>query len=237
METITLSICTKNEEERIGRCLDSVLEQTVLPNELQIADYQSTDRTLEIATVKMKSLVERGCRARILKLTTPGIGYAREESRKRALGSIFMTTDGDAQLKPNVIEKVLNHFEDPRVIMVIGAGMPEKWDFNTLTAFWGEMLYPGGKGYCMAFRVNSGLKYTLLRTDLENDPLCWHEDTQIYWDALAQLVQGKKIIYDPSIMVVCRMPTTGSKWVWKQMGLEEFVKEGGLFYFNNLQHL
>lgn len=46
---VSVVVTTLNEEDHIGACLSSLVNQTVKPSELTLIDAGSTDRTLEIA--------------------------------------------------------------------------------------------------------------------------------------------------------------------------------------------
>ena len=47
MDTISVVIPVRNEEEKIGQCLEAVFAQSPKPHEVIVVDGHSTDRTVE----------------------------------------------------------------------------------------------------------------------------------------------------------------------------------------------
>jgi len=90
---ISVVVITKNEEQNIGRCLESVK----WADEIILVDSQSTDRTREIAG-------EYG--ARIYSPEWRGYGSAKREGVKQARGKWILSVDADEVVSPELVEEI-----------------------------------------------------------------------------------------------------------------------------------
>lgn len=103
---IAVVIPTYNRANYLPRCIDSVLNQTVLPKEIIVVDDGSTDTTNKILAPYNDS---------IKLMTLPcnkGVSYARNQGIKHASGKWIMPLDSDDEWRPNKIESqitYLNH--------------------------------------------------------------------------------------------------------------------------------
>ncbi len=86
-------IITKNEEEIIGQCLESLS----FCDEIVLIDSQSTDRTKAIAE-------EYG--ARIFSPEWKGYGHAKQEGVKRAQGEWVLSIDADEVVTDDLAEEI-----------------------------------------------------------------------------------------------------------------------------------
>jgi glycosyltransferase involved in cell wall biosynthesis len=114
---ISIVIPSFNEEERIERCLVSLVQQDFPREEYEIivVDGGSKDKTREIAE-KYADLV--------FIQTSPKVGGARNDGALRARGEIIATTDADTILPPNWLSRIRQDFLDPEVVMLYGPVKP-----------------------------------------------------------------------------------------------------------------
>lgn len=114
---ISVVIPSFNEEERIERCLASLVRQDFPRNEYEIivVDGGSKDKTREIAE-KYADVV--------FIQTSPKVGGARNDGTLRASGDIIATTDADTILPPTWLSRIKRGFEDPKVVMLYGPVKP-----------------------------------------------------------------------------------------------------------------
>lgn len=114
---ISVVIPSFNEEERIERCLASLVQQDFPRNEYEIivVDGGSKDKTREIAE-KYADVV--------FIQTSPKVGGARNDGTLRASGDIIATTDADTILPPTWLSRIKRGFEDPKVVMLYGPVKP-----------------------------------------------------------------------------------------------------------------
>lgn len=102
-EPISAIVCTHNEEDYLGNCLRSIQNQTYYPIEIVVVDYESEDRTREIA---------RGFTANVLCATEPGVGNARDLGAKDATANYLFFTDADVIHENLVVEELARDMEN-----------------------------------------------------------------------------------------------------------------------------
>jgi glycosyltransferase involved in cell wall biosynthesis len=117
--TISGIVITKNEEEKIGGCLESLKK---VADEIIVVDTGSTDETDQIAR-------EKG--AKVIK-ATGGFSDWRNKGAKRATGDWLLYIDADERIPPalrkEILEKVNNYAEIalyaiPRKNIILGREM------------------------------------------------------------------------------------------------------------------
>jgi glycosyltransferase involved in cell wall biosynthesis len=97
MAEISVVVCTKNEEELIGRCLQCLISQVIRP-EIIVVDGHSRDRTRQIAQQYTDTiLLDQG----------GGISEARNIGCKAAHHSVVAFCDADCQPHPDWTRNLL----------------------------------------------------------------------------------------------------------------------------------
>jgi glycosyltransferase involved in cell wall biosynthesis len=111
---ISVVIPTKNSERTLGKCLESLRDQTYQDFELIIVDGFSDDRTLEIAGMHTDRFFTEGG-------TIPA---ARNLGFSKAKGGIFVSIDSDMVLERNLLEDIAAKIEsyDALIIPEVGYG-------------------------------------------------------------------------------------------------------------------
>lgn len=119
---ISLCLTTYNEEESIGKLLDSLVHQTKKPNEIIIVDGGSTENTLsEISKFKTRNSKQiRNTNIKIIKLKNTTRASGRNLSVKNAKYQIIAMTDGGCIAKPDWLEKITEPFENKNIDIVAG---------------------------------------------------------------------------------------------------------------------
>jgi len=102
--TLSIIIPVYNESDHLKRCLLSIQNQTILPNEVIVVDNNSTDDSVEIA--KQFSFVK------IVSESKQGIVYARNAGFDIATSDILGRIDSDSILPVDWVARVLNFFGD-----------------------------------------------------------------------------------------------------------------------------
>ncbi|MEM3399759.1 MAG: glycosyltransferase family 2 protein [Candidatus Micrarchaeia archaeon] len=111
--SLSVIIPAHNEEKRIGRCINSLLE-TDYPMEIIVVDDGSTDRTAGV--VAGYSNVG----ARLIKLRkNMGKAHALNEGIKVAKGELIAVLDADSFVSKDAPQHMLGYFEDQKVAAVI----------------------------------------------------------------------------------------------------------------------
>ncbi|PKB17327.1 glycosyltransferase family 2 protein [Flavobacterium sp. 5] len=135
-------IPTYNEESFIQLTLDSLANQTVLPNKVVVVNDGSTDKTAEIVSAFAKentfvNLVNKTSAA--IHLPGSKVIQAFHEGEKHIDDNydILVKIDADLIFPPNYFETIINHFEsDDRIGMAGGFCYIEKneeWILENLT--------------------------------------------------------------------------------------------------------
>lgn len=124
---ISIVIPAFNEEQNIGRCLESLTQQTVPRDEYEIivVDGGSRDRTREIAG-EFADLVFIQESARV--------GGARNDGIRRAKGKVVATTDADCIIPPRWVAQIRDNFRDRSIVQLYGPVTPIEPGFRNRTS-------------------------------------------------------------------------------------------------------
>jgi len=116
-DRITVLIAGHNEEDSIGRCVQSLLEQSRPPDEIIVVSDGSTDRMPE----KLRQLQERGLiqEAHCTQVRS-GKSAAVNLALGRATGDIVINVDCDCTFDRHALKRILEPFADPRTGAVAG---------------------------------------------------------------------------------------------------------------------
>jgi glycosyltransferase involved in cell wall biosynthesis len=111
MTKVSVIIPARNEEEHIGECLDSLMEQTRKPFEIIVITNNSTDRTREIVdgykNKGVKQIVFNG---------RSSAAIARNRGAKIAKGDILYFLDADITCSQTLIKEIYEVFSDTAVM-------------------------------------------------------------------------------------------------------------------------
>jgi glycosyltransferase involved in cell wall biosynthesis len=115
--SVSVIITTYNRSELVQRAINSVLDQTRLPDEIIVVDDGSTDRTPEI-------LAQYGDALRVIRQANAGRSGARNTGLRAATGDLIAFLDSDDYLLPESIARRVAAFErDP----ALGAVYTDVW--------------------------------------------------------------------------------------------------------------
>jgi cellulose synthase/poly-beta-1,6-N-acetylglucosamine synthase-like glycosyltransferase len=190
---IAVLIPARNEETLIGRCVDSVLEAGVRPQDIYVIDDQSTDRTADA-----------------LRRFT-GINVLRNEQRRgkavSALNAIdhfglvaryeFVSLlDADSHVDPGYFTNVSRTFEgDPKAVLVCGSprGLRHNYltAFRTLEYFMSLLMYRKGQDRIGVITVAPGCASTYRSSIIPS--LDWHGGTLVEDMDLTLQVHRKRL--------------------------------------------
>ncbi len=124
---VSVVIPAWNAGRTIGRCLEAIHGQTVLPLETIVVDDCSNDCTASVA--------ERGG-ARVLRLSeNRGPALARNMGARAALGDIVLFLDADVIIPDKLLETMVQAFTDPSVAAVQTLYSPECPGGGLVTAY------------------------------------------------------------------------------------------------------
>jgi len=135
--TVAAIITVHNEDPVVfGRCLDSLLAQSRLPEFLTVVDDGSSAPTcVQIARIRAAEFQARGVVYRVIR-------HPRNFGKREGLANgfraawyadIYLCVDSDTRLKADAVEKALAYFTSPRVQAVTGCVLAANWNVNLLT--------------------------------------------------------------------------------------------------------
>lgn len=115
--TISVLIPSYQRTDRLVRALLSLKRQTLLPDEVFVV-YQGDD----VATKNIAELISSRMpyQLKVLHCPEPNIVAAENMALSEALGEIIAMTDDDAKVPKNWLQKIVRHYENPKVGAVGG---------------------------------------------------------------------------------------------------------------------
>jgi hyaluronan synthase len=167
---VTVQIPAYNEEENaLRQCIQSLFDQTRLPNRIHVVDDGSVDKAQGVPitydAVKdwfLTTAWDLGIEATWVRTVNRGKRHAQMEVLTDDDGDIFVTLDSDSVLDRQALREGLKPFADPKVMSVAGMVVVLNSRDNLLT-FMTSMLYlPFTRGFRSAqsvlkrVMVNSG---------------------------------------------------------------------------------
>lgn len=118
--SVSIAMCTYQGEKYIKEQLESIIYQTVKPNEIVICDDCSTDSTLKLAVEILEKSTVDYCIIRNEKRL--GAVKNFEQCILRCKGDIIFFCDQDDYWKANKIECFLSIFKNPEVVYCYSDG-------------------------------------------------------------------------------------------------------------------
>jgi len=102
-ELISVIVPAYNEEKRIKKCVDSILNQTYKNLELIVINDGSTDNTIDI----LNGINDT--RLKIITIKNHGQGYARNLGIKKSKGKLITFVDSDDYISVTMIDKLYSN--------------------------------------------------------------------------------------------------------------------------------
>lgn len=203
---ISVIIMTLNAEIFIVKMLDMLMAQSLLPDEIIVADSESTDSTVELA---------KGYdRVKILQIKRSEFdhGGSRDYALRQSVGEYILFFTQDAEIGDKIyIEKMVANFSDESVAMVC-ARQIAKSDAVPYEKLIREFNYPnerkvrtikdiatlGIKAFYMSDVCSAYRRTAYLEIGGFEHPILTNEDMLI---AAHAIKMGYKTVYDPSAFV------------------------------------
>ncbi|MHA1874650.1 MAG: glycosyltransferase [Candidatus Heimdallarchaeaceae archaeon] len=214
-----------NEEKTIGKCISSILNQTIKPQEVIVVNDGSTDNSKKIiSSFKDIKLID-------LEKNTGNKSKAIEKGLKHVTGDIIVFTDADSFLKKDFIEKSLPHFNDKTVGAVAGKVISIKKNWLTacreLEYIIAQEIHKKGQAILGAVMVVPGCsavfrKNVLSKIIMDHDTIT--EDMDITFK-IHKL--GYKVNFEPSTGVYTNDPSD----------IRSYIKQLQRWYLGSFQNL
>ena len=114
---ISVIVCTRNGNTRIGRCLRALEKLSDHRHELLVVDDGSSDGTADFVARRFPDV-------RLLRLPPGGLSAARNAGAAAANGEIFAFTDDDCEADSEWLDRLRRVFADGRFAAVGGPNLP-----------------------------------------------------------------------------------------------------------------
>lgn len=132
-EKISVIIITRNRAEMLKRCLESLIKQTRLPDEVIVVDNASTDNTKKVILSFRKKLP-----IRYVQELQIGMPYAQNKAIQIANGTLLLMLDDDCEADKFWIEKMVKaHKKYPKAWAIQGRtySLPPTKAYSLLAEF------------------------------------------------------------------------------------------------------
>ncbi len=189
--TCSIVIRAYNEEKHLGRLLEGIAQQTVIPTEVILVDSGSTDRTVEIALENLVKVVHIPPTdftfGRSLNL---GIHTAQSELVVFASAHVF-------PVYPDWLEKLLAPFLLPQVALTYGkqrGNQQSKFSEHQIFAQWFPETHQPIQSHPFCNNANAAIRRSLWEQIPYDETLPGLEDVD--W-ANKVMLQGRSIHYIP----------------------------------------
>lgn len=135
---ITLSVIVPvyNVEPYLRRCLDSILDQTYVVDEIICVDDGSTDNSLSI----LKEYAAKYDRIKVLSKSNGGLVSTRKAGLKNALGKYISYVDSDDWIEKNMYEEMLKVMINDKADLVTSGCVR---DYGSHLYYEDEGIHPG----------------------------------------------------------------------------------------------
>ena len=117
MKKVTLILPVYNSEDYIGRCLDSIINQTFKDYEIQIINDGSKDSSQDIINKYKEKYPEKII---AIEQENKGVAKTRNEAIQRANGKYIMFIDNDDYLDNDYVETYVKAIEKDDLDIVVG---------------------------------------------------------------------------------------------------------------------
>ena len=190
--TLSIIIPVHNEESYIGACLDSIANQTIMPDEVIVVDNNCKDRTAEV--------VSEYSFATLIQETTQGIVYARNSGFNKASSDIIARIDADTNLKSSWVAnvKALASSLDDNSGAVTGPCDFRDWDLK-MAVFWGHrVLYFWTSHLFLGHRTLFGSNMFIMRSTWQevSTSICLRNDIHEDMDLAVHVTTiGSKVYF------------------------------------------
>jgi len=230
-EKISVIIVTRNRAKMLSGCLESLVKQTRLPDEVVVVDNASSDNTKEVVLSFKKKLP-----IKYVSEEQVGIPYARNRGIKEASGTLLLMLDDDCEADKYWVERMENaHKKYPKAWVIQGRthSLPRTKIYSLFAEF-GRFLYLRDSAKKQTLRMINFFskefeeETELLICDTKNFSIKTSYlkkynlsfDENFYRGSDTDL--GKQILQKNGLIMFCPRVTVGH---WERSSLKEFLKQ------------
>jgi biofilm PGA synthesis N-glycosyltransferase PgaC len=231
--TVTILIAAFNEQDHIEQTVEGCLAIDYEHYEIVIVDDGSTDDTLRI----LKPYVSAGKIRVVRKRLNEGKAMALNDFIPYAEGEIILTIDADAVPDPQILRRIVPHFQSPRVGAVTGNPRVanrrsflckiQAIEFASIVSLQRRGARTWGKLLTMSGVVGAFHKRALLDVGMYSPDMAT-EDIDLTWKLQ---LRNWDIRYEPRAIVWMRVPVS-LRGLWHQRrrwskGLAQVMRRHG----------
>lgn len=193
---MSVVIVAHNNEEHIGKCIRSVLVQTVPADEIVLVVHNSIDRTFEIAN----NIAKKHQKLKVIPFNgATEISYARVIGIKHVTGDIVLCTEGNSFAQKNWINIMMETLSYRRVL--VGSYIRLKGTlFGYITNFFNKGLCVTKNAMATVWICGPSFAFwkkdkmlvikTLQKSSMLSDLLGLSQNPDNYWLAFTMLKHG-----------------------------------------------
>lgn len=134
---LAIVIPTLNEQFYIGRLLDSIIKQTVLPKEVVVVDAYSKDKTIQEIKKRQGELT----RLRYFQIPKGTISRQRNFGAKKTVAAQLLFLDADMELRDSgILERYINEVLKRKPDVAVAQNLPDTNTFKNSIYFKAENL-------------------------------------------------------------------------------------------------
>lgn len=192
---LSVVIPVYNEEKYIALCLDSIMNQSEMPDEVIVVDNNCTDRTIPIA---------KRFGVRVVTEKKQGISYARNAGFDAATGDIIARCDADTHVPPDWIKRIKETLSEKKFDAIGGPVCYGDSAFfrrqSTKVVNLHAKTFKTFQNHEILYGMNMGLTKAVwekVRNEVNNDNEEVHEDL----DIANHIAKYGKIKFDPKLLV------------------------------------
>ncbi len=203
---LSVVVATYRRPHKLEACLAGLCAQGVPPDEVVVVRRRDDDETADATAASRLDV-------RAVVVDEPGVLAALEAGSRTSAGEIVAFTDDDAVPRPDWIERLLSHLNDPTVGAVGGRDVlhPDS-QARTLTedvgrvTRWGKLIgeHHRGAGPARNVDVLKGVNMAFRRESLAFPVGLRGEGAQVNFELAMCLwarKRGWRLVYDPAIIV------------------------------------
>jgi len=205
--SLSLIIAVHNEESQIAAKLDDCLRFLYPADQMEIIIVSdgSTDGTEDI----VKEYAERDARVQLLRAERVGKSCAQNLAVQHARGQILVLTDAGTRTRPDLLQKLMSNFADPKVGLVTGVvyfGHPDKAVLKGQGLYWRyEFFLRQAESDTGILATATGTALAMRRELFQPMEHCYGDDCILPLDVR---LRRYRVLQDPEARVYDTMPHT-----------------------------
>lgn len=119
MVNVSVIVPVLNRKDLVLRSLDSILNQTKMPQELIVVDNGSVDGTLETVARWMEQHKDTVIKFKLLSENKKGAFAARQKGLNESIGDYVIFFDSDDEMNPDLLEKAIEAVEEDKFTDIV----------------------------------------------------------------------------------------------------------------------